>query len=151
MDSLVRDLRFAVRGLLRTPGFTIAAVLALALGIGATTAIFSVVHAVLMQSLGWGEESRLGSVTSAWKSHGSTGGSSLSPPEALDLRAVPIFENSGGFSNGTAALAGERAERVTTAQVTADLRPHLGTGRGHEGQVQRRPHLVRRVATQVCG
>src|SRR5713226_1814365 len=59
MDALWRDLRFAIRGLVRTPGFTAAAILALALGIGATTAIFSVVHAVLMRSLGWGEESRL--------------------------------------------------------------------------------------------
>jgi len=62
MDGLFRDLRFALRGLLRTPGFTVAAVLALALGIGATTAIFSVVHAVLLRSLGWGEESRLISI-----------------------------------------------------------------------------------------
>ena len=62
MDGLLRDLRFAARGLLRTPGFTAAAVLALALGIGATTAIFSVVHAVLLRSLGWGEESRLVSI-----------------------------------------------------------------------------------------
>ena len=62
MDSLLRDFRFAFRGLIRTPGFTAAAVLALALGIGATTAIFSVVHAVLMRSFGWGEESRLVSI-----------------------------------------------------------------------------------------
>jgi len=59
MDAVLRDLRYAVRMLLRTPGVTVAAVLALALGIGATTGIFSVVHAVLLRSLGWGEESRL--------------------------------------------------------------------------------------------
>jgi putative ABC transport system permease protein len=59
MDAVLRDLRYAVRMLLRTPGVTAAAVLALALGIGATTSIFSVVHAVLLRSLGWGEESRL--------------------------------------------------------------------------------------------
>jgi hypothetical protein len=51
MDSLVRDLRFAIRGLLRTPGLTAAA--ALALGIGATTALFSVVHAVVTRSRSW--------------------------------------------------------------------------------------------------
>ena len=59
MDAVLRDLRYAVRMLLRTPGVTAAAVLALALGIGATTGIFSVVHAVLLRSLGWREESRL--------------------------------------------------------------------------------------------
>ena len=59
MDGFLRDLRFAIRGLLRTPGVSIAAVLALALGIGATTAIFSVVHALLLRSLGFGDESRV--------------------------------------------------------------------------------------------
>src|SRR5204862_5060780 len=85
METLLKDLRFAVRGLRRTPGFTIAAVLALALGIGATTAIFSVVHAVLMQSLGWGEESRLFAVHSDFPGH-KLHDLGVSPPEFYDLR-----------------------------------------------------------------
>ncbi|HZX96151.1 MAG TPA: hypothetical protein VFE90_16640, partial [Myxococcales bacterium] len=80
MGDLIRDVRFALRGLLRTPGFTVAAVLALALGIGATTAIFSVVNAVLLRSLGWGDESRLVSVYRTFTGIG-TGKGGLSVPE----------------------------------------------------------------------
>src|SRR5438045_9068144 len=110
MDTLLRDLRFGLRGLLGTPGFTAAAVAALALGIGATTAIFSVVHAVLLQSLGWGEESRLVSV------RGNFAGQNLigiwvSPPEYRDLKASPLFETVGVYSVATAAPQGEPAER----------------------------------------
>src|SRR5436190_11686612 len=126
MDALLRDLRFAVRGLLRTPGFTAAAVVALALGIGATTAIFSVVHAVLLRSLGWGEETRLVSISTSFSNLGIERGT-LSIPELYDLKDAPFLDSFGGYNNGSAALQGpDRAERIPIAQVTSGFFDVLG-------------------------
>ena len=126
METVFRDLRFAVRGLLRTPGFAAAAVLALALGIGATTAIFSVVHAVLLRSLGWGEETRLVALTTEFAGLGIVHGT-LSVPELHDLREADFLESFGGYNPGTAALqTADRAERVRIAQVTSGFLQVLG-------------------------
>ncbi|HEY6909738.1 MAG TPA: ABC transporter permease [Myxococcales bacterium] len=140
MSDLIRDLRFALRGLLRTPGFTAAAVLALSLGIGATTAIFSVVHAVLLRSLGWGEESRLVAI------RGNFPGQQLleipvSAAEYLDLRRAPFLESVGLYRDTTAALQGERAERVKAGFATGSFFTAIGVqpvlGRAFEPDADR--------------
>ena len=125
MDGLLRDLRFAFRGLWRTPGFTIAAVLALALGIGATTAIFSVVHAVLLRSLGWGEESRLVSVRGNFHAQNLID-IWVSAPEYRDLKGSDLFQTVGVYYDATAALQGDRAERVAVGLATGSFFTALG-------------------------
>src|SRR5712671_5865818 len=126
MDSLLKDFRFALRGLVRTPGFTVAAVLALALGIGATTAIFSVVHAVLLRSLGWGEESRLVSVRGNFPAQGLID-IPISAAEYYDLRTAPFLQSVGIYSNRAAALqGGDRSERVKAGYATGTFFSTLG-------------------------
>src|ERR1043165_9726118 len=70
MESLVSDVRYAVRNLLRRPGFTIIAVITLALGIGANTAIFSAINALLLNPLPFPELDRIVAVWDKQPAHG---------------------------------------------------------------------------------
>ena len=67
------DLRFAFRSLLKSPGFTLLAVLVMALGIGANTAVFSVVNAVLLKPLAFQDPDRIVTVSSLWTKSNSHG------------------------------------------------------------------------------
>ena len=125
MDTLLRDVRIALRGLVRTPGFTVAAILALALGIGATTAIFSVVHAVLLSSLGWGEESRLVSIRGNFPGQGLLE-IPVSAAEYFDLRRASFLTTTGLYGNRTAAIQGDRAERVKAGFATGTFFAAIG-------------------------
>jgi hypothetical protein len=91
MDSLRQDLRYSVRRLFKNPGFTVIAVLTLALGIGANSAIFSVVSAVLLKPLPYPESGRLVGVFQVWKGRRTV----MSPPNFLDVqrqsRTVPVM------------------------------------------------------------
>jgi putative ABC transport system permease protein len=86
MDTLLQDLRFAVRGLVRHPGFAVTAITTLALGIGATTAIFSVVDAVLLRPLPFPRADRLVTITNVWTKTG-VRSTAVSAPDARDWEA----------------------------------------------------------------
>ncbi len=125
MNDLIHDLRYALRQLRREPGFTAVAVLTLALGIGATTAIFSVVHGILIRPLPYPEPDR---VVSVWNTY-EEGRLTLSEREFVAYRAVDdVFEGVGTYQFGSVNLTGGEgeAERVRSASVTYDLLPLLG-------------------------
>jgi len=73
MDTLLQDLRYSVRNLLRQPTFALTAILTLALGIGASTAMFGVVNAVLLRPLPFPEPDRIVAVTNFWLKTGTRG------------------------------------------------------------------------------
>ncbi len=129
MDTLWQDLRHSVRLLRRSPGFTAAAVLTLALGIGANTAMFSVVHAVMLRPLPYAEADRLVNVWS--------GRSLISRAEFAGIREQSrSYEAVEGYTRTTHFTVTGDGEpgRVEGARVTVGLFPLLGAtpqlGRG---------------------
>ena len=119
MNSLVHDLRFGVRMMVRNPLFTVIAIVTLALGIGANTAIFSVVDAVLLRPLPYPQPDRL---VFLWSHDTPRGGSSV--PDYREWRDHnQVFEGLGAFYYGDFNLSAgaEAPERVQGAQVTANL------------------------------
>ena len=85
MDSLFKDLRFAIRSLLKRPSFTAITLLALALGIGANTAVFSLVNAVILKPLPFREPDRLVWIYGNIRNGGNR--ASVSPLDFLDYRS----------------------------------------------------------------
>lgn len=120
MDNLLQDLRYGARMLFKNPGFTLIAMLTLALGVGANTAIFSVINAVLLRSLPYQESERL--VLYNERSP-QMEGMSISWPNYTDWRAQQrIFEEMGVYNRGDYNLTGEgQPERIQAGQVTASL------------------------------
>jgi len=98
MNALVQDLRYAVRALRNSPGFTLVAVLTLALGIGANSAIFSVVHSVLLRPFPYEDPSRLVVVWETQLQHGLPF-MYASPPNYADWREQnQVFEQMAVFA-----------------------------------------------------
>ena len=126
-EETLRDIGYAWRMLRKSPGFTIAAILTLALGVGANTAIFSVVHALLIAPLPYADPSRLVFV---WANQTSEGypRAPLSGPELTDLDTrSTAFEGFGAIWATTAALTGDNEpEQLRIGLVSADYFSLLG-------------------------
>ena len=126
IDSCLQDLRFAFRMLFKRPGFTLIGVATLALGIGANTAIFTVVHSVLLQHLPFPKADRLAIV---WSILGTEGRAPASGPELVAIRERScMFEDVGGIWAQSGAVTGEgEPEHVKLGKVTANFLGILGT------------------------
>ena len=127
MNTLVQDIRYALRAFAKNPGFTLAAVLSLAIGIGANTSIFSVANALLLRPLPYKDANRLVilwnrspglNITEDW----------FSPAQYLDIKnGHHGFEQVAIAIGGNYNLTGEREpERVGVTRVSSNLLPMLG-------------------------
>jgi len=126
IENVVKDVRYAVRALRRNPGFTLAAVLTLGLGIGANTALFSVVNGVLLRPLPYGQPERLVALQNRWD--GNDGEGSISPAEYFDyLDQLTAFERVGVSTTAIVSITGDgEPERLPAAAVSAGVLPVLG-------------------------
>ena len=126
-EETLRDIGYAWRMLRKSPGFTVAAILTLALGVGANTAIFSVVHALLIAPLPYADPSRLVFV---WADQTSEGypRAPLSGPELTDLDTrSSVFDGFGAIWATTAALTGDNEpEQLRIGLVSHDYFSILG-------------------------
>ncbi len=141
MDNLLQDLRFAFRMLIKNPGFTLVAALTLALGIGANTAIFSVVNGILFRPLPYADPERLSMVTIDRRDAGPR--FTLSEADFLILHEqMQSFETLAAIRTERLNLTGvSEPERVAAMWVTADFFSTLGVppviGRGFARQEDR--------------
>jgi putative ABC transport system permease protein len=123
-----QDIRYGLRTLVKNPGFTAVAVGALALGIGANTAVFSVLNAVLLNPLPYPEPGRLVWLWPADARTGETVGGAISPPDFVDYRRQnTVFAHLSAFAQLDVALTGSGdAERLPAAGVSAGFFETLG-------------------------
>jgi putative ABC transport system permease protein len=124
---MLKDIRFSFRQLIKQPAFTVIAVLTIALAIGATTAVLSLVNGLLVRPLPYRKPQQLILLLQHFKSY-NLDRTPVSPPEFKDYEArARSFEKLGAFGYTTFNLAAEdRPERITGATVTAGVLPLLG-------------------------
>src|SRR5215510_9229562 len=139
MHSVFKDLRYAVRSLSKRRSFTVIAVVTLALGIGANTAIFSVLDAVLFRPLPYVEADRIVRID---ETEGK-GGMGVSPPNLLDFQQQnQTFERVAGYTGGSFILTGAGEPlRVQSCAISAELfsvlrvEPLIGRGFSKEDEI----------------
>ena len=158
MRSFVDDLRYAIRQMFKSPGFAAVAIITLALGIGANTAVFSVIDAVILRPLPYDKPERLISAQSA--STQNSAGKALSYPDFFDWRSQNrTLEHLVSYHDNSFTLTGlSRPVHVEGEIVSWDLLPTLGVnpelGRGFTADeekqgTQRRADQPRAVGRSV--
>ena len=127
LDTGVQDIRYGLRLLRRSPGFTTLAVLTIGLGIGANSAIFSVINGVVRKPLAYPDADRLMFITSQFPTL-NFNKFWVSAPEYFDFKEhTRAFSNVAAYQTGAMNLSeGDRPERVNTAFVTANMFDVLG-------------------------
>src|SRR5262245_40889203 len=135
MTTLFQDVRYGLRVLWKSPGFTMVAVLSLALGVGANTGIFSIVNAVLLRSLPFSHPERLVKIVANNKGVGAQD-IGLSVPELDDLRTrAGVFDEVSALQGGPTNLTGaEHPQHLELLEVSPNYFSMLGTS-AHIGRV----------------
>src|SRR5687768_6970486 len=143
MNTLLQDLRYGVRMLLKHPGVSIIAIITLALGIGANTAIFSVVNAVLLRPLTYKDPERL---VSLWENVPAHGRWRASPGNFHDWKKQnTLFEGISAYGGSAMSLTGDgEPEQLHGSRVSSDYFAVVGVEQSeeHTSELQSRLHLV---------
>ncbi len=124
METLIKDLRYGLRSFLKRPGFLVIAISTLALGIGATTAMFTLVNSLLLRPLQFPEPERIVLIEGINPRQG-INASNMSMPDIVDWQTQSqSFEQVAGFlSGGTFLTTGDETERVRGTGVSTDFFP----------------------------
>jgi putative ABC transport system permease protein len=150
MHELVRDLRYGLRGLRQRPGVTAAAVLALALGLGANSALYSIVRAVVLAPLPYADSEQL---VALWETNPGKGldRERLSPVNFVDYRSLTaVFSDAAAWWRPEVNLADDAGEplRVNAVETSGNLfavlgvRPRLGRAFAFGGALHGSAHEV---------
>ncbi len=125
MDRLLQDIKFGIRTLLRTPSFTIVAMLTIALAVGANTAMFSVINAVLLRPLPYGHPER---VMAVWQFDPNGSINAFTTPNFVEWkRQGGIVGNMAAYSAGSYNIADQDVpERILGGNISYELLPTFG-------------------------
>jgi putative ABC transport system permease protein len=126
MQSLLQDFRYSLRQLVKNPGFALTAILSLALGIGATVSVFSVIYGVLMHPFPYADVERIGNL-SLQDARGNIFDASFNGPELRELRNVHAFESLATWRLASLTVTGEELpENVSAYYGIGSTFPTLG-------------------------